>query len=79
VEKISTGTNPSAGTAREDLMIELTNDDLAERVIEEEAVAAHDQAVEDGLICEYCGQEDCDASAEEHVYIIDAQQEVLPW
>jgi len=79
VEKISTGIYPSAGTAREDLMIELTDDDLAERVIEEEAVAAHDQAVEDGLICAYCGREDCDASAEEHVYIIDAQQEVLPW
>ncbi len=62
-------------------MIELTNDDLAARVIEEEAVAAHDKAVEDGLFCEYCGQEDCipDTPEEEHVYIIDARQEVLPW
>ena len=57
-------------------MTEVTMGDLADRARDQANYEEAERRFDEGLICVYCGEQDCKLPAEEHIIIPDARQEV---
>ena len=57
-------------------MTEVTMGDLADRARDQANYEEAERRFDEGLICAYCGEEDCKLPEEEHIIIQDARQEV---